>query len=77
MSARRKRQQPARATRRDYFARELQSVAAMLDRAVALVIETRADDDLEAFVSVLLTIRNARVLVAGLAAELGVNGGAA
>jgi hypothetical protein len=49
----------------------------MLDRAIALVIETRADDDLEAFVSALLAIRNARVLVAGIAEELGANGGAA
>lgn len=77
MSARKKSRALARITRRQHFARELQSVAAMLDHAVALVIETRADDDLEAFVSALVAIRNARVLVAGLAAELGANGGAA
>ena len=76
MSARRKRREPARATRRGHFARELQGVATMLDRAIALVIETRADDDLEAFVAALLAIRNARVLVAGMAEELGANGGA-
>jgi hypothetical protein len=48
----------------------------MLDRAIALVIETRADDDLEAFVSALVAIRNARVLVAGMAEELVANRGA-
>lgn len=76
MSSRRKRREPAQLTRRGHFARELQGIATMLDRAIALVIETRADDDLEAFVSALVAIRNARVLVAGMAEELVANRGA-
>ena len=69
MSTRRRSQEPARVAGRQHFAREL-------DRALALVIETRADDDLKAFVSALVAVRNARMLVAGLAVELGAGGGA-